>query len=76
MRKSTTSLVSSDLREIAPESGFFGRDLGFYRQNLGFSLDYGFSPVGSGFSGFWGEKPKLTRRSRFLVEKIRRRPPE
>ena len=40
--------ISSDLREIEPESGFFGRDLGFLSPKFGFlSSESGF------FAGLW-----------------------
>ena len=68
--------ISLDLHEVALESGFFNRNLEFSCRNLRFRRIMGFSPVGSGFRVFGGEKPKLIHRSRFLVEKIRRRPPE
>ena len=59
--------ISSNLREIALESGFFCRDLGFLSPKFGFLSPesgflariwvfcriMGFSPIGSGFSGFW-----------------------
>ena len=61
---------------LSPRSGFFNRNLEFSRRNLHFRRIMGFSPVGSGFQVFRGEKPKSIHQSRFLVEKIRRRPPE
>ena len=60
--------ISLDLREISPKSGFLRRILKNYRRILEilagiwkFLLESGNLSVGSGFSGFRGGKPKLTR---------------
>lgn len=80
--------ISLDLREKSPKSGFFPRILensrrileilaGFWKiltGNWKFWPESGNLSVGSDFSGFRGGKPKPTRRNRFLVVKIRRRP--
>ena len=57
--------ISLDLREISPESRFLRRILENYRRILAgiwkLSPESGNLSVGSGFSGFRGGKPKLTR---------------
>ena len=70
--------ISLDLREMSPESGFLRRILENSHRKLEiltgiwkFWSESGNLSVGSGFRG---GKPKPTRRNRFLVVKIRRRP--
>ena len=77
--------ISLDLREMSPESGFLRRILEnscWILENSCRDLEilagiWKFWPESGNLSvssGFRGGKPKLTRRNRFLVVKIRHRP--